>query len=332
MAESNLLKPLVHGVGLLDRHAILESVDGDVVLAVAGGIVDQRDHGRVEFMLDGKHAPKLARAAWAGQASCLTFRRNSPCGGGGAGRNGYHFADNTGAFRMTRLLLIAVLALAACEIETTTTAPASQPQAAGASRVSVGQAQANFTRVVNRVEPVAERTCRQQRPDLNCDFRIVVDGDRNAPPNAYQTLDKSGRPVIGFTMALIRDARNENELAFVLGHEAAHHIAGHIPETQQRALEGALVGTILGTLGGLEGSALDTAGRLGASVGARRFSKEFELEADRLGTVITARAGYDPVNGAAFFQRIPDPGDRFLGTHPPNSDRIRIVRQTAAGL
>ncbi|HAB36898.1 MAG TPA: peptidase M48, partial [Rhodobacteraceae bacterium] len=33
-----------------------------------------------------------------------------------------------------------------------------------------------------------------------------------------------------------------------------------------------------------------------------------------------------------FFNRIPDPGNRFLGTHPPNSQRIATVERTAAGL
>jgi predicted Zn-dependent protease len=136
--------------------------------------------------------------------------------------------------------------------------------------------------------------------------------------------------VIGFTLPLIADARNQDELAFVLGHEAAHHIAGHIPQTQARATEGALVGGLLATLGGLDPQSVDTFAQLGATVGARRFSKEFELEADALGTVITARAGYSPVRGAAFFNRIPDPGDRFLGSHPPNADRIRVVQATAA--
>ena len=64
---------------------------------------------------------------------------------------------------------------------------------------------------------------------------------------------------------------------------------------------------------------VDEATKLGAQVGARSYSKDFELEADALGTVITHRAGFSPLKGAAFFTRIPDPGDRFLGTHPPNA-------------
>jgi predicted Zn-dependent protease len=48
--------------------------------------------------------------------------------------------------------------------------------------------------------------------------------------------------------------------------------------------------------------------------------------------VIAANAGYDPLVGAEFFFRIPDPGNRFLGTHPPTAERVAVVRRVAAGL
>ena len=67
-------------------------------------------------------------------------------------------------------------------------------------------------------------------------------------------------------------------------------------------------------------------------MGARSYSKEFELEADALGTVITKKAGFNPLVGAEFFTRIPDPGNRFLGTHPPNAQRIETVRRVNAKL
>ena len=167
---------------------------------------------------------------------------------------------------------------------------------------------------------------------MNCDFNIVVDDRPGQPPNAFQTLDKQGRPVVAFTLALIADARNEDELAFVLGHETAHHIAGHIARQQQNAVAGAVIFAGLATLSGGGSEAVRAAQRLGAEVGARSYSKDFELEADALGTVITARAGFDPLRGAEFFTRIPDPGDKFLGTHPPNASRIDVVRRTVAGL
>ena len=88
----------------------------------------------------------------------------------------------------------------------------------------------------------------------------------------------------------------------------------------------------LATLTGATAAGVDEATKLGAQVGARSYSKDFELEADALGTVITHRAGFSPLKGAAFFTRIPDPGDRFLGTHPPNAARIQTVRDTVKTL
>lgn len=191
----------------------------------------------------------------------------------------------------------------------------------------------NFVSVVSAVEPVAEAQCRARNPGVNCDFQIVVDDRRGQPPNAFQTLDDAGRPIIAFTLALIGDVQNPDELAFILSHEAAHHILGHLARQRQNASLGAQVfGNLAGTITGGDAAQVRAAQELGAAVGARSYSKDFELEADALGTQIAAAAGYNPLLGAAFFTRIPDPGSRFLGTHPPNADRIAIVRQTAARL
>jgi predicted Zn-dependent protease len=190
----------------------------------------------------------------------------------------------------------------------------------------------NFISVVSQVEPVAESYCRSQGIARNCDFRIVVDDRPGQPPNAFQTLDKFGRPVIGFTLALIADARNADELAFVLGHEAAHHISGHIPKRQDQALSGALMAGVLAQASGLSAEDVRAAQNIGAEVAARSYSREFELEADALGAEIALRAGYDPVRGSGFFDRLPDPGDRFLGSHPPNGERKALVAQTVRRL
>ena len=239
---------------------------------------------------------------------------------------------------MRWLVLVSALLVTACDVVVAPdpAPPAAQPapraQSDAALRRQAEGAARNFVEVIERVEPVAERECLERAPRLNCDFLIVVDDRPGQPPNAFQTDDKSGRPVVAFTLSLITTAQNTDELAFVLGHEAAHHIAGHLQQTQMNAAAGAAI--LSGILAGAGASAdvIRTAQEVGAAVGARTYSKEFELEADRLGTIIAARAGYDPVRGAAFFTRIPDPGDRFLGSHPPNADRIETVRRTAAGL
>jgi predicted Zn-dependent protease len=189
-----------------------------------------------------------------------------------------------------------------------------------------------FQQVVAQVEPVAETLCRQRTRGVPCDYQIALDTRPGQPPNAFQTLDGAGRPIIGFTPALIADARNADELAFVLGHEAAHHIAGHIPRQQETAMTGALLAGVLASLGGADEATIRQVQQVGATVGARQFSKDFELEADALGAEIALIAGYDPLRGAAFFDRLPDPGDEFLGTHPPNAARRAIVQATVARL
>ena len=228
--------------------------------------------------------------------------------------------------------IAAMVLVAACEPIPASGPMTSQPVQNAQPALNGQQTTRNFLRVLQTVEPVAERECRARTSGINCDFNIVVDDRPDQPANAYQTEDKAGRPVIAFTLALIADARNEDELAFVMGHEAAHHIEGHIARQQQNAVAGAVIFAGLASLSGGDSSAVETAQRLGAQVGARTYSKDFELEADALGTIITARAGYNPLRGAEFFTRIPDPGDRFLGTHPPNASRLDTVRRTAAGL
>ncbi len=202
------------------------------------------------------------------------------------------------------------------------------PRTAVPDRVDPRSAARNFAAVVAQVEPVAERECRARTPRRNCDFRIVVDDRPGRAANAFQTLDKDRRPVIVFTLALIAEARNRDELAFVLGHEAAHHIRGHLPRVQQTAIAGAVIFGTVATLSGAGIEDVRAAQQTGAQIGARTHSKEFELEADALGTIIAYRAGYDPRRGAEFFSRIPDPGDRFLASHPPNAERRAIVLRT----
>lgn len=229
------------------------------------------------------------------------------------------------------IFAVAVVSLAACDIQPVPDVGPSAERLPAVTRTGRPQTLADFRAVVARVEPVAESACRQTAPRLNCDFAIIVESDPRLPPNAYQTLDRSGRPVIGFTQALFGEMLNRDELAFALSHEAAHHIEGHIPQTQASAQTGAVLGAVLGSIVGLDDAGVEVAQNIGGTVGARRFSKGFELEADALGARIAARAGYDPLRGVLYFQDAADPGDRFLGTHPPNADRIRIVRQAVGG-
>ncbi|MBF9060408.1 M48 family metalloprotease [Rhodobacterales bacterium HKCCSP123] len=235
-------------------------------------------------------------------------------------------------FRPVVLACVAALALAGCVPTVTPKPPSGTPPTEAELAARARQAVLNFDEVVTRVEPVAEQVCREETPDQPCDFVIYVDRSPESGVNAFHTLDPQGQPAIIFTLGLIAVARNTDELAFIMGHEAAHHIARHIPTRQRRAAEGAETFARIAQSRGAGPDEVGEAAQIGAFVASREFGQQAELEADAIGTIIAARAGYDPLAGAAFFTRIPDPAREFLSSHPPNAARIRIVRQTLAAL
>lgn len=230
---------------------------------------------------------------------------------------------------MRKLLLLLGFAVAGCNMSVDT-GPVSAPPVRSGPVEGMSPAEANsaFAAVTRAVEPVSEQECRARTQGLNCDFLIRIDPDPNAPPNAYQSLNRSGRPVITFTRAMLGQIANRDELAFVMSHEAAHHIRGHLARKQQSAVAGSILLAGLASATGASNAGIARAQDIGAIVGARTYSKDFELEADELGTIITHKSGYRPSVGVRFFNRLPDPGDRFLGTHPANPDRVRVVQAT----
>lgn len=203
---------------------------------------------------------------------------------------------------------------------------------ASAAAEAGGTAAQTFLSVVATVEPIAEKMCREHRAAQSCNIRIVIDDRPGQPPNAFQTLDAYGRPVIGFTLSLIAQARNADELAFVLGHEAAHHILGHIAKQHDRVLAGALVAGVQAKADGKSKEAVKAAEDRAAMASILTFSQDFELEADALGAEIAFRAGYDPIHGSEFFDRLPEPGNGFRSTHPGNAKRKAVVKATVKRL
>lgn len=228
--------------------------------------------------------------------------------------------------RPTWGLILALVLLAGCGAPLPPVRTPATPQEVAAARAAQ-----DFVDVVGRVAPVAREVCRVSDAARRCDFQILVDDRPDQPANAFETEDRFGRPTIVFTLPLIAEVRNRDELAFILGHEAAHHIAGHFDRATAEARFGALVLGNLAAATGQPAEAVEVAAAIGAEVGFRRFSKEYELEADALGARIAQLAGFDPIRGALFFARIPDPGDEFLGTHPPNAQRLEVIRASVAG-
>lgn len=230
---------------------------------------------------------------------------------------------------MRRLILMLALVLSACDSGGVVAVPASEWRPSSPELQALAVA---FSEVSDSVGEASRAECRRRTRSVNCDFAILVALDPREPANAFQTLDENGRPLIIFTQEMLRSTRNADEMAFVMGHEAAHHVLGHIGRQAENARESARIFGELAQRQGRDAAAVESAQQLGAEVGAQYYSRAFELEADQLGTVITHSAGYNPLIGLEFFERIPDPGDRFLASHPPNAQRVQAVLDTSAQL
>jgi predicted Zn-dependent protease len=144
---------------------------------------------------------------------------------------------------------------------------------------------------------------------------------------------------IGVHTGLLRVAKNQDQLATVLGHEVGHVLARHGAErvSDQIAVQGGaqVAGALLGAAGNpsspLNALALGALG-LGAQGVVLKFSRTHESEADLLGLDVMAKAGFDPRESVALWQNMEaaSKGDRppeFLSTHPSPETRIKDLQE-----
>jgi predicted Zn-dependent protease len=130
--------------------------------------------------------------------------------------------------------------------------------------------------------------------------------------------------------------QNEKGLAVVMGHEIAHAIAKHGNERMSQALLAQLGGLVLSvalsTQSAETGSLFLAAYGVTTDVGVLLpYSRLQESEADRIGLILMAKAGYDPREAIPFWQRMNEKGgDRppeFLSTHPAPETRINDLQE-----
>jgi len=145
---------------------------------------------------------------------------------------------------------------------------------------------------------------------------------------------------IGIYEGMFRAARAEAELAAVIGHEIGHVQANHAKERMNaevaRNLGLRLVAIVLqvGDVQYAEGIA--AALGVGLQYGlVLPYSRQQELEADRLGLTTMAQAGFDPAAAVTLWQRMDriagDGPPAFLSTHPAPQARIRRIEEMIAG-
>ncbi len=145
---------------------------------------------------------------------------------------------------------------------------------------------------------------------------------------------------VAFYEGIMPICRDENGVAVVMGHEIAHAIAEHGNERLTHGLIQQGLGTALNVA--LRNEPQQTqqlamaAYGVGSTVfGVLPFSRLHESEADQLGLIFMAMAGYDPQEAPAFWTRMSEASEggqppKFLSTHPPHEERISKLNEWMA--
>jgi predicted Zn-dependent protease len=178
------------------------------------------------------------------------------------------------------------------------------------------------TRVGRRIAAAA------RRPDYRWEFVVFDDKEANA------FCLPGGK--VGIFTGLLKYTRDEAGLATVISHEVAHALARHAGERLSQSMLAQIGGIGLGAaLGGMNptaGQAIMQGYSLGTQLGILLpYSRAQEYEADHIGLILMAKAGYDPDRALEFWKRMMarDKGTKlpqFLSTHPNDANRIREIQ------
>lgn len=141
---------------------------------------------------------------------------------------------------------------------------------------------------------------------------------------------------VAFYSGIMPICQNEAGVAVVMGHEVAHAVANH---ARERMSQGLVANGLLGTLGAALGQNPTLTKQLffqaigvGAQVGMLKFSRQHESEADRIGLIFMAMAGYDPHEAPKFWERMESQSGgaappEWLSTHPSHGSRIKDLNK-----
>lgn len=154
-------------------------------------------------------------------------------------------------------------------------------------------------------------------------FNVVNDATVNA-------WCMPGGKVVVYT-GILPVTQTDAGLAVVMGHEIAHAIARHGNERMSQALAvqgaGMTLEVLTASKPSLAGDLFLQSFGIGSELGMLAFSRKHETEADKMGLVFMAMAGYDPREAPIFWQRMSAGGGQappeLLSTHPSDETRIR---------
>lgn len=198
----------------------------------------------------------------------------------------------------------------------------------GVKKVTSGPDYDRVQRVADRIEDASERLHAKAVRGFEWQWTVVNDDNM---VNAWALPGGKSAVYTG----MLRMAKSDDELAVVMGHEASHAIARHAGEriSSNMVIQGALQGTsiALGDMSPAAQQATMAALGLGSNVGVLLpWSRMQESEADELGLLIAADAGYDPRTSIDLWTRMASQSGappEFLSTHPSENTRIKRLQK-----
>lgn len=199
---------------------------------------------------------------------------------------------------------------------------------------STNQAEtAMVVRVGKRIAAATEAYLKQnglesEIQNFSWEFNLVKDSQVNA-------FCMPGGKIVVYE-GLLPYVSSDDELAVVIGHEVAHAVAKHSNERMSQQLlaqyGAAIVGQALSTKSAAIQQLGNTVYGLGAQYGVTLpFSRKHESEADYMGLVFMAMAGYNPDVALNFWQKMSSGNSttvpEFMSTHPSDATRIADIRK-----
>jgi metalloendopeptidase OMA1, mitochondrial len=174
-----------------------------------------------------------------------------------------------------------------------------------------------------RVQTVGRRIAEvSPHPEWAWEFTVF----ENDEPNAFAL--PGGK--VGVHTGLFKVAENDDQLAAVMGHEVAHAIARHGAERMSQGLLAQGLGAIA-VGGGVNPQLVDVAAQAATLGVILPYSRTQESEADHIGLLYMAEAGYDPRESIKLWQNFEKLGGEgppeFLSTHPAAGSRIERLQE-----
>ena len=163
--------------------------------------------------------------------------------------------------------------------------------------------------------------------NYNWEFNLVADNQANA-------FCMPGGKIVVYE-GLLPITQTETALAIVLGHEIAHAVAYHSSEQLQKQTNLSTIGQVATSV--LAQGNVNTASTfaqlygLGSQVATLKYSRDNETEADHIGLIFAAMAGYDPSEALTFWQRMAASStgaqNTLFSTHPSDAQRIANIKK-----